>query len=207
MIFSRIFLIAISASLASCAAFSPKDVANPSTLKIDDAMSSIGKGFYRMHLELEGKDSTKPYETQTAAGERALPKRLKLGLWPCKVTTTLNVTANASMGGSLVLDVTVKPPAEIIDASLTGKVEQKRDSSANRANAIIIEMYSAACIPEKTLGYNSPDKVQAVVEALRTGLVHSPLGKNLSPEQLRQLEGIIRELDKAENETTMPPAK
>jgi hypothetical protein len=92
----------------------------------------------------------------------------------CKVTTTLNVTASATQSRDLVLDVSVKAPVQVVDASLTAKGALKNDSSGNRANTVIIEMYSAACLQEKTLGYDKPDKVKDVVDGLSIGRDKAP---------------------------------
>lgn len=177
MYFSRLFFIGSSIMLAACGGLTPKKVADPSNLTIDNAMASIGRGFYKMHQELGGQDTSPDPNKSTPplTPEQQEAKRIKLGLWPCKVTTTLNVTASANHSSDLVLDLSVKAPVEVVDASLSGKADVKRESAGNRANTITIEMYSAACLPEKTLGYDKPEKVKDVVEGLSTGRDKGPM--------------------------------
>ena len=135
-------------AITGCAAFSPNEVAKPSTLTIANAMGDIGEGFLNMRATLDKNPN------------------LKLGLWPCKVTATLNVTANADMGGKLVLDTSIKPPVKVVDASITGHAEQTNNSSATRGNTVDVELYSAACLPKDTLGFDKPDKVSTVGGAM-----------------------------------------
>lgn len=159
-IFNSLSIFFIITSLTACAAFSPNEIADPSTLTIDEAMESIGEGFQKMKTKLDGN---------------------KLGLWPCKVTTTLNVSANADKGGKLVLDTTIKPPADIVTAEIKGNVTQANNSSATRGNTVNIELYSAACIPKDTLGYDKPEKVQSVVDALDSSKNKAPYILNTHP--------------------------
>lgn len=179
MYISRLLFVCLSVLLTACGVLKPKDVAEPSTLTVEDAMASIGRGFYRMHQELEGINTNTNINSdhKNADQWKNSADRVKLGLWPCKVTTTLNVTANATENRNLVLDLTVKPPVEVVDASLTGKADKINTSMGNRANSITIELYSAACIPEKTLGYTSPEKVIDVVKGLTEGQDTSTFSK------------------------------
>ncbi len=168
---SRLLFICLCISLTSCAPFSPKKLAEPSSLTVDNAMASIGKGFYKLSTELRGIDTSKPFDSKNPEQTQ---EELKLGLWPCKVTAVLNVTATAAQGGQLVVDVTAKAPVQVVDASLTTKVDQKNESTASRGNTITVELYSPACIPEKTVGYNSPEKVKTLTDALKEGLPNAP---------------------------------
>lgn len=136
-------------SLSACAAFSPNEVAQPSKLTIADAMADIGTGFANLKRSITQYDSD-----------------YKIGMWPCKVAVTLNVTANAEMGGKLVLDTSLKAPAKVVDGSITGHAEQTNTSSAARGNTISIDMYNVACIPNNTLAYDKPDKVIVVGKSL-----------------------------------------
>jgi hypothetical protein len=164
-----IFVPSLVISLAGCAAFSPNEVADPSHLTIDNAMQSIGEGFIKMQAALSGN---------------------KMGLWPCRVTTTLNVTANADQGGKLVLDTTIKPPSEVVTAEIKGHAEQTNNSSATRGNTISVEMYNAACIPKDTIGYDKPDKVDLVVKALENSKTSSPLFLELNKSIIENLNSI-----------------
>jgi hypothetical protein len=157
-----LWTVCVAAGVGGCAAFSPNEVAKPSTLTIENAMGDIGAGFVKLKGNLEQNPG------------------LKLGLWPCKVTVSLNVTANADMGGKLVLDTTIKPPAKVVDASITGHAEQTNNSSATRGNSVDIELYSIACLPKDTLGFDKPDKMGLVVAPLEQGTGKAPFA-NLPP--------------------------
>jgi hypothetical protein len=175
MLIARPLFICFSVLLTACGGLKPKDVAEPSQLTIDNAMASIGRGFFKMHQELGGQDTrADPHKNILAPAEQEA-QRLKLGLWPCKVTATLNVTAGATESRDLVLDLNVKAPVEVVNASLSGKADLKNASSGSRGNVITIEMYSAACLQEKTLGYDKPEKVKDVVEGLRKGKDNAPM--------------------------------
>ncbi|WP_446810556.1 hypothetical protein ACH50O_02920 [Methylomonas sp. 2BW1-5-20] len=127
-------IVFFTSTLTGCSAFSPRDLAEPSELEIDVVMGKIGTGFANMKAELN-KGNT------------------KLGIWPCKVTTTLNVTASAEQGGKLVLDTTIRVPTEVVNADISGHAEQTNNSSATRGNVINIEMYNPACVPKDTVAY------------------------------------------------------
>lgn len=169
----RLLLICLSMLFTACSGLTPSKIVNPSQLTIDDAMASIGRGFFKMHQELGGYDTRTPatnsQKQDSRTPEQIHAERVKLGLWPCKVTTTLNLAASATQSKDLVLDLSGKPPVQVVDASFAARAEQKNDSSGKRDNSITIEMYSAACLPDKTLGYDKPEKVKGVVEALDEG--------------------------------------
>lgn len=132
-IIKNILPIAVfTSTLAGCAAFSPGELAKPSNLEIDVVLEKIGSGFTKMKNQL---------------GEN------KLGIWPCKITTTLNVTASADQGGKLVLDTKIRPPVEPVSADITLHADQTNSSSASRGNVINIEMYNPGCFPKDTVAY------------------------------------------------------
>lgn len=108
---------------------------------------------------------------------------LKLGLFPCKVTVNLNVTASADQGGKLVLDASTAPTTVAQNTvsravTATGHFEQSNNSSATRGNTVIVEMYSIACTPKDTLAGANPDKVKVVTEEAVKGAIAAPLGVN-----------------------------
>ncbi|MBB2754543.1 UNVERIFIED_ORG: hypothetical protein GGI57_005278 [Rhizobium aethiopicum] len=148
-------------ALQGCAAFSPSDLAKPTSLSVEEALSDVGRGFAGMKHELRRSD-------------------LKLGLYPCKVTVNLNVTASAEQGGKLVLDASTAPTTTTTTAlvntvSASGHVEQVNSSSASRGNTVVVEMYSVACTPKDTLAGTHPEKISAVTSELNSGLVSAPL--------------------------------
>ena len=167
--FNLIFIPSLIVLLAGCASFSPNEVANPSQLTIDNAMQSIGEGFIKMQAALSGN---------------------KMGLWPCRVTTTLNVSASADQGGKLVLDTTIKPPSDVVTAEIKGHAEQANNSSGTRGNTISVEMYNVACLPKDTIGYDKPDKVGLVLDALKDSSNSSPLFLDLNKSVIDKLNLI-----------------
>lgn len=105
---------------------------------------------------------------------------LKLGLFPCKVTVNLNVTASAEQGGKLVLDASTAPTtlaqsSATRTVSASGHFEQFNNSSATRGNSVVVEMYSIACTPKETLAGAHPDKVGAVTKEAVEGTITGPL--------------------------------
>ncbi len=146
----------------ACAAFSPKDVANPTNLTVESALRDVGAGFAAMQREVRQQPN------------------MKLGLFPCKVTVSLNVTASADQGGKLTLDASTAPTttqATVISNtfSAAGHVEQTNTSSATRGNNVVVELYSVPCIPKDTLAGTAPDKVSAVLAGATSGLSQSPM--------------------------------
>jgi hypothetical protein len=104
---------------------------------------------------------------------------VKLGLFPCKVTVNLNVTASAEQGGKLVLDASTAPTSTATATQLntitaSGHAEQTNTSSATRGNTVVVEMYSVACIPKDTVAGTYPDKVGSLTKAVAMGPPAAP---------------------------------
>lgn len=131
-------------TLSGCASLSPNEiVTKPSNVGVSEALTQIGEGFSGM---------------KGALGDT------KLGLFPCKVTVNLNVTASANDSSKLVVDFSATAPQKVVDASGTANAEFTADSTAQRGNAVAIEMYSVACLPKETLAYDKPDKYGLILE-------------------------------------------
>lgn len=159
-IFNPLMTIAL-VPLAGCAAFTPFDLANPTNLTVEDALRDVGAGFAGMREELDQR------------------RGLKLGLYPCKVTVNLNVTADAAQGGKLTLDASTAPSqttstTHVNTVTASGHVEQTNTSTAHRGNTVVVEMYSVPCIPKDTLGGTNPSKVRLVSDAAERGVQHAP---------------------------------
>ncbi len=123
-----------SASLTGCAAFSPNQVAKPTTITLDEALTDVVTAFAK--AKQAGKDNN-----------------VRLGIAPCSVTITFNVTASATQVGKLVLDATIKAPAPITaGGGITG--EQDVGSSAARGNIVTMILTSELCLPPNTSGAN-----------------------------------------------------
>ena len=130
--------MATMVGVSGCAAFSPKDVADPTTLTIPVAMKEIGDGFLALQKSLEGN---------------------KIGVLACKIDVNLNLTATAGQGGTLVLDASLKPPTNVQvggTSGLTAKAEQSNTSEGSRGNTIAIHLINPACLPKDTVGYSNP---------------------------------------------------
>lgn len=139
--------------LAACASLSPKDVSDPSTITISQALQEIGKGFAAMSTELQGR---------------------KLGFYPCSALITFNVTANANDGGKLVLDLSASPAAgyekALVNFGAKANVEQTAAASGTRGNVISIAMYNPGCIPKDTLAHDNPELVGEAAAGMSRGL-------------------------------------
>ena len=120
--------------LSGCAAFSPNQVSQPTSITLDQALTDVVTAFSK--AQQVGKENG-----------------VKLGIAPCNVTVTFNVTASASQGGKLVLDATIKAPAPI-DAGGGFKAEQENVSTAARGNTIVMVLTSELCLPPNTSGAN-----------------------------------------------------
>jgi hypothetical protein len=143
---ASVTLCAVALSVSACASLSPEDIkSEPSNVGVKEALTQIGEGFSGMK---EGLGET------------------KLGLYPCKVTVNLNVTASATDNNQLVIDLSATPPTQVIDASASVQGEFSATSTAQRGNTVVVEMYNLVCLPEGTLGYEKPDKYPAVLEAV-----------------------------------------
>ena len=77
-----------------------------------------------------------------------------LGVFPCKIILNLNLTLGKKEENKLVVNF---DPVNL-DNKLT--VDTKRD------NSIEFEFYNPGCLPEKTLGYNNPDKIRTVFDGM-----------------------------------------
>lgn len=158
----RLFgLCSLALTVTGCAAFSPADLAAPTELTVEKAMTNVGAGFAGMHEEINRK------------GPR------KLGLYPCKVTVNFNVTASAAQGGTLVLSTSTAPTTtQTVELKNTvtadARIEQTNESSASRGNTVVVEMYSIPCTPLQTLAGQHPDKVMQVVRAANEGVGGAP---------------------------------
>lgn len=161
MMFQPPLILALVGPIASCAAFTPADVAKPTSLTVEHALADVGRGFALMKQELREGD-------------------LKLGLFPCKITVKLNVTAAAEQGGKLVIDASTAPTTlaqNTVQRTVTASshLEQTNTSSVSRGNTVIVEMYSIACTPKDTLAGAHPDKVGPVTRDAIGGTVSAPL--------------------------------
>ena len=107
---------------------------------------------------------------QVVTGLRAAEAEAKrtgtnsLGLDNCTVTVTFNITAGGTDKRSVVLDASIRPPAQVIDAGASAKVSDESTLTAARGNQIAVLLTTAACNPAGTLGTVSPANVKSVAD-------------------------------------------
>lgn len=134
--------------LSGCATWVPSDVVQPKDVTVSQALQDIGKGFAALDDELEDK---------------------VLGVYPCKITVSLNVKASAKDAGKLVVDLSTKPRVvndKPLAPAAKANIERSGEAAAERGNTVAIEMYNPACLPNNTLGYEKPDKLNAAMEGM-----------------------------------------
>lgn len=105
--------------LASCAAFTPVDVAKPSQLTLPEATRQVGQSLVALKRELEANN-------------------LQAGLLIDEVEVHLNVTANATQGGTQKLTVDVAKTA-LAGVGLNAEVTGNQSSTGNRENNITLK--------------------------------------------------------------------
>jgi hypothetical protein len=118
--------------LSGCASYSPDQVAKPTDITIQQALTDVIDGI-------------------ADARDRADKRKILLGVAVCSVVTNFNVTAQATKGGKLVLDGTIKAPAPV-NAGLGFTAEQNTNSVGSRGNTVAIVLTSEACLPAGVAG-------------------------------------------------------
>lgn len=149
---SSIFaVVAATLSVGACFKSANKVVPDPTNITVPQAMRDIALGFAEMKATLEQE------------------KRV-MGVFVCKATVTFNVTAGGEDNSKLVLDARVSPAPAWEKALLTGhaagSVDLSSKMNASRGNVVAVEMYSPACIPNNTLGYEKPDQIEEAADAI-----------------------------------------
>ncbi len=142
--------ILIIALLPGCASMLPRDVVEPKDVTVSEALKDIGKGFANLDTELGDK---------------------VLGVYPCKITVNLNLKASAEDKGKIVIDLSTKPRvaegiSTPLDPAAKANFERSGEAAAERGNTISVEMYNPACLPNNTLGYEKPEKIDDAMEGM-----------------------------------------
>ncbi len=140
----RVISSAIAATLLSgCAVFSPKDLVEPSQVTLEQALTSVGEGLYKM---------------------KQAQQDMKTGLIAESVQVTFKLAASAKDSGKLTIDLskTVDVAPVKKETSLGG--EQSSSSEATRSNEIAIKFVNLLTIPKDTLAYSrSPEDLAKIV--------------------------------------------
>ena len=136
--------------LPGCASMLPSDIVEPKEVTVSEALKDIGKGFANLDAEL---------------GEKIL------GVFPCKIAVNLNLKASAKDQGKIVIDLSTKSPvvegvSTPLNPAAKANVERSGEATAERGNTISVEMYNPACLPNNTLGYEKPDKINDAMEGM-----------------------------------------
>lgn len=136
--------------VCGCAAFGPKNVANPEYITLDQAFDATAKGLGKFAESL---------------GE----EKLRLGMHVCKIQVVFNVSATAAQGGNV--KVTLAPPTSVANASVSG--EQDNTSNGTRGNTITIELDGNRVVAGNTT-YCAPQTSPATAASGKTTTANSP---------------------------------
>lgn len=136
--------------LSGCSSLQTKDIAKPSEVTLDNAMESVGVGLDKM-LKARGE---KPF-----------------GLIPSEVEVIFKVTASATDSSKLVIDLArASTPTNLkVETKVGGEINES--SQASKENTITVKFVNVLTIPEKTLAYDKPDKLEAVLKAVSGNIV------------------------------------
>ena len=150
-----------SLAFTGCASLKPADLVNPSEVRLEDAMKSVGEGLSKM------KD---------AQGD------LRTGLIPTEVEIKFNLAASATEKGKLTVDLSKAIDASPVkkDEKLGGSYEAGADAS--RGSAIVIKFQNILTLNKDSLAaLKSANDVQALLKALeQAGIETFQLKKQLN---------------------------
>ncbi len=113
--------VVMIAALAGCTSMRPVDVAKPSEVSVDAALSDVANGL-------------RNFNSINKAGNT------RYGLLVDEVTVQLKVTASAKDSSKLVIDVANVKPSLLSGGTLSSKFEQGAESSGNRDNTINVKL-------------------------------------------------------------------
>ena len=113
------FVAISSLAVANCAAFTPVDVAKPSTITLVDATTEVGRSLVALKRELDHNN-------------------MRAGLLIDEVDVNLKVTANATQNGTQKLTVDVANTA-LAGVGLNAAVTGEQTSTGSRENTITLK--------------------------------------------------------------------
>ncbi len=141
--FKLIGLVLIAGSITGCAAFTPKDLANPSEVTLEQALTSVGAGLYQMKKAQKG---------------------MKTGLIASSVNVTFKLAASAKDSGKLTIDLSRAVAADPATSNQSIGGEKTSESSASRSNEITVKFVNVLTIPKDTLAYSkSADELEKII--------------------------------------------
>ena len=161
-------------AVAGCTGAADRVVPEPTDIRLEGAMESVVRAFRR---------------AQEVSAETGQP----IGLYPCTVTVTFNITAGGTNRREIVLDANVTPPARIVQGALGLTATSEQTQTASRGNQIAILLTSAACNPPNTLGTLRP-QVTFTGPGGTGPLFRTPtIARQPTPEEMLMLERLFRE--------------
>lgn len=172
-------------AIAGCTSASDRVVPDPTAITLDNAMVSVVSAFRR---------------AQEASATTGPP----IGLYPCTVNVTFNITAGGTSRNEVVLDAQVTPPARIVQGALGLTATTEQTQTASRGNQIALLLTSAACNPPNTLGTLRPQTVAAGSGSPPLILGGAQISRGLTREQREALDRLMREQPRSPSESTPP---
>lgn len=172
--------ILMLSTLAACSSAADKVVPDPTGITLEAGLVQVVRGL------------------RAAEAESRRTGQQSLGLDPCTVTVTFNVTADGKSRDQIVLDASVKPTIGPVAAGLGLQATSENTLTATRGNQISVLLTSAACNPANTLGTLHPGNLVTLAEQsaeIRRRRL-SILRRNLTPEQRERLEPMLRQLER-----------
>lgn len=132
-------------ALAGCASLNPMKVADPTTITVSEAFSSVADGLGAFQSRLKATDG------------------LHLGVIVCKIIVKFNISATADLGGNVGSAITTPTKVQ-------AKISSQVDNSAtgNRGNTVEIDLNSvdtSVCPAQKGI-MNGQGTSYGSVEAL-----------------------------------------
>ncbi|WP_244458729.1 hypothetical protein [Roseomonas fluvialis] len=162
------------AAMAGCTGAADRVVPEPTDIRLEGAMVSVVRAFRAAQ------------EVSAATGQ-------PIGLYPCTVTVTFNITAGGTDRREIVLDANVTPPARIVQGALGLTATTEQTQTASRGNQIAILLTSAACNPPETLGTLRPQNVAVGSGGPPIILGGARISGGLTREQREVLDALVRE--------------
>ncbi len=163
-----ISLVLVASTMTGCAAFSPKDLANPSEVTLEQALASVGAGLYQM---------------------KEAQKDMKTGLIASSVDVTFKLAASANDSGKLTIDLSKAVASDPVTKNQSIAGEKTSESSANRSNEITVKFVNILTIPKDTLAYSKTADELAKITLIPAAGGWTVFGKGIGQDVL--LNSII----------------
>jgi hypothetical protein len=157
--------------LPSCAVFSPRDIAEPSTITVETAMGDVGKGFEAMRKAVN-----------EGSGE-------KIGYYACLLGINFNVAASADQSRGLVLDANIKAPSTVVDAGGALKYTAQDTAAASRGNVVNSTLENPLCTILKGVVIGKTTTVTVIKDGAKE--TTTTVTKEVTPQEVTQMISAI----------------